>query len=232
MDSVRVLFLTAVIAEARALARAFHLAEASESLWRGGEVGLAALGVGARGLKALEGNRDISDVQLVIGAGLAGALSPELRPGEVVVDARGNGAGLPPLGNAYMGKIYTSKELVAGPPGKAELYASTHCVAVDMETDLMAGFAAARGAAFLAIRGISDTAQEKLDPAMLTLIDDAGRPRIGRAMGLLLRHPSKLAPMLRLQRASALAMENVVETAKRVVASGWPALAADRRASS
>jgi hypothetical protein len=74
----------------------------------------------------------------------------------------------------------------------------------------------------VAVRGISDSAREALDPALLTLVDAGGRPRIGRAVGMLCRDPSKLRAMLRLGRSTKVAMEAVARTVGKIVASGWP----------
>ena len=91
MPTVRYLLLTAVFPEARALARAFHLVEAKSvlPLWKREEWALAVVGVGANRLGELSGIAELAGVQVVIMAGVAGALSPALRVGDVVVDGRG-----------------------------------------------------------------------------------------------------------------------------------------------
>jgi hypothetical protein len=186
-------------------------------LWRADDLALAAVGVRAGRLDAVA--TLVPKPAGVIMAGVAGALSPELAVGDVVVDARRPVSG---IDGAIAGRLHTATAIVGTAAEKARLFASTGCLAVDMETKVAADWAAARGAAFLGVRGISDRADEPLDPALLTLVDAAGRPRVGRAVGMLCRHPGKLSEMLRLGRATKVAMEAVAQTVGKIVASGWP----------
>jgi hypothetical protein len=226
MDPVRLLILTAVQPEARALVRAFSLRRDSENavelpIWRKNDVALSVIGVGAGGLSGVA--KRVGSFDAVIMAGVAGALSPTLSVGDVVVDTRGKAGGwLPGLEGTVAGRLHTSQRLVTSAAAKASLLTSSDCLAVDMETELVADFALARGAAFVAVRGISDSADEPLDPALLTLVDAEGRPRIGQAIAMLVRHPSQLPAMLRLARATKLAMNSVARTVGKIVASRWP----------
>jgi hypothetical protein len=231
MAPVRILVLTAVLPEARALARAFRLREAKTAempLWIREEMCVALVGIRARQLGKLENVSEVADAQLIIMAGVGGALSPALEVGDVVVEPRGSSVPLPPLGSAFLGRVLSEERIVGSPREKARLFRQSGCLAVDMETAVVAQFAGRRGAAFLAVRGISDTAHEHLDPALLALVGPEGYPRISQAIATLLRHPRTLAPMLRLHRATANAMTSVANTLALLIASGWPGRAAER----
>jgi nucleoside phosphorylase len=176
MNHVRLLILTAVLPEARALARAFSLREPAGSnnlhfMWLNEDLVLTVVGIRARNLEQVAAA--VGTFDGVIMAGLGGALSPALRIGDVVVDARGAQGVLPGLGSAFLGRVHTSNRIVSTAQDKRRLFESNGCLAVDMETEIVAEFATARGAAFVGVRGISDTADEPLDPALLALVDDA-----------------------------------------------------------
>ncbi len=44
----------------------------------------------------------------------------------------------------------------------------------------------------MTIRAISDTAKQPLNPELLTLVDEDGRARIGRAVKMICREPGKM----------------------------------------
>jgi adenosylhomocysteine nucleosidase len=228
------LVLTAVLPEARALVRAFHLAACHNPLpmWQGDGWRLACVGIRGARLPQLVQSAGFEKPQLVVMAGLAGALSPGLRVGDVVVDGRGLLPPLPPLGDAIFGRLHTSPRIASTPAHKANLFQQTGCLAVDMESDVARAFAASVGAAFMAIRGISDSADELLDPKLLNLVDAGGKPHVGRVMTMLCLRPWKIAAMLRLMRDSDRAMIAVARTLELLLASGWPPVAANRPSTS
>jgi hypothetical protein len=92
-----------------------------------------------------------------------------------------------------------------------------------METQPAHALAQSLHIPFLAIRAISDTAAEPLDPEFLKLVDPQGHPRISHALLHLAQHPAKLPSLLRIRRASNLALEHLAATIVAIVSSGWPA---------
>jgi adenosylhomocysteine nucleosidase len=64
---------------------------------------------------------------------------------------------------------------------------------------------AAAGISVIAVRAITDTAAQDVDPALLELLDGQGRVRGGALVGMLLRRPGKLGQLLRLRAAARLA---------------------------
>lgn len=194
MRPTTLLILTAVMTEARAIAKAAGAScpkPNQPSQWKQHDthVTLALVGVSARQLP-------IEAADAVIMAGLAGALDPSLAIGDLIIDDWPEGMPLP--ASAKRGAIHTARDIAATPVQKAELFAQTHAAAVDMENAIVRQWALRHGAAFGAVRAISDRADQALDPVVLTFIDQWGRPRPGRILSALLSRPSLLPALLRL----------------------------------
>lgn len=98
---------------------------------------------------------------LVISAGLAGALQPGLRTGELVGDVRGADIELVQAARAAaenkisFGPILHGDKVLS-PREKAALGQTHRAIAVDMESAIVREWAAKRGGAFLALRAILD----------------------------------------------------------------------------
>jgi adenosylhomocysteine nucleosidase len=194
MRPTTLLILTAVMTEARAIAKAAGVPcpkPNQPAQWNRQDlrVTLALVGISARQLPT-----DAADT--VIMAGLAGALDPSLAIGDLIIDDWPEGIPLP--ATAKRGAIHTAQDLAATPAQKADLFAQTHAAAVDMENAAVRQWALRHGAAFGAVRAISDRADQALDPAFLTFIDQWGRPRPGRILSALVSRPSLLPALLRL----------------------------------
>src|SRR5205823_11245961 len=75
-------------------------------------------------------------------AGFAGALDPALKVGDVVIDSQMNDpidSALAPV-PVRTGAIFTAVEPVLSAPHKAELYRTSHALAVDMEQSIVRRF--------------------------------------------------------------------------------------------
>src|SRR5271170_5276279 len=123
MPTYRALILTAILPEAKALIGRLHLVEAAAPVpfWKRGDVALAVVGVRANRLGAVASMPGMSSVQGVVMAGLGGALSPELRVGDVLFESPGDTKGISVAG-ARRGTIYTSDTIVATPADKQRLF--------------------------------------------------------------------------------------------------------------
>jgi adenosylhomocysteine nucleosidase len=225
VQTLRFLILTAVLPEARAIARAFSLSKlrsaASDAAWEG--PGMRLVNVGPRALR-LDRAAAILDEQLpqaMILAGLAGALDPALKIGDVVMAPPPQG--VPALPGVRVGTLCTAQDIIATPAEKARLFQESGCAAVEMEAAAVVPLAARAGVPLLSLRAISDTAGETLDARFLHLVDPEGRPRAGRAARLVLAHPTKLPELLRLQRATAVALAALTAAIGHLAASDWPA---------
>ena len=152
---------------------------------------------------------------MVIMTGLAGALDPALQIGDVVVDCD---LELPDFGRLLRrGRIHGADRIVATPHEKAELHRQTGALAVEMEGAIVRKWAKELGASFIGIRSISDRADQTLDPAVLALVDEWGRPRWGRIPGTLLRRPWLLPQLIRLGRDSQRAARRLGAAVRALV---------------
>jgi hypothetical protein len=85
---------------------------------------------------------------------------------------------------------------------KADLYAATGALAVDMESAVAGHFAQARHLPFAVLRVISDDARHILPPAALVAIKPDGSIALGRVLASLLRHPLQVPALIRTARTS------------------------------
>ena len=216
--TMHVVILTALLPEARAVARAFHLQTRFANQYiSGGGVTVALVGPCAKVMD----RECLTAARGVIMCGLGGALRTDLAVGDVVIQGEcGPISGL--AHRFFRGKIATSEKHTATPAQKAALFEQSGALAVDMETQPVQALAHCLHIPFLAVRAISDTATGTLDPAFLKFVNAHGRPRVGRALAHLARHPTKLAGMLQIRRATNVALANLATTLVAIVSSGWP----------
>jgi hypothetical protein len=215
----KLLIFAAVRIETRAIAK----------MLQSPRVGWPAVELHTIGIRAMR-MPPISNAAGVIMAGLAGALDPSLRIGDVVLDAERAETWVthPCHGSAiHRGAIHTADHLIATPAEKAALFASTRALAVDMEQAIVRAAANAAGVPFIGIRAVSDTADQALNPAVLNLVDEFGRPRAAALAIALARKPSLIPDLMTLGAASRLAADRLAEAlAQWLDADG---LAADER---
>jgi len=154
-------------------------------------------------LSALHG-----DISGVISIGLAGALSPHLKVGDVVIaekimtgaeswdcNAGWRNRLMLRLPQALQGTLFGSDVIIDKADTKSGLHEATGALAVDMESQIAARFAAARNLPLAGLRIISDGATHVLPPA-------DGVIAIGRVLGSLLRKPNQVTALIRTARAS------------------------------
>jgi len=164
----------------------------------------------ANKLNALHG-----DIRGVISIGLAGALSPHLKVGDVVVaDQILTGMEtwdchetwrvrlLSLLPQAHQGQFFGSDVVIEKPATKAGLHNTTGALAVDMESQVAARFAKARNLPLAGLRVISDDASHVLPPAALVAMKPDGGIALGRVLGSILKKPGQLPALVRTARAS------------------------------
>ena len=161
-------------------------------------------------LEALHG-----DIRGVISIGLAGGLSPHLKIGDVVIADRII-TGLETwdchegwrvrlmsrLPSAVQGQIFGSDIIIHEAQTKTGLHDTTGALAVDMESQVAARFAAKRNLPLAALRVISDDAAHVLPPAALVAMKPDGGIAMGRVLGSLLRHPLQIPSLIRTARGS------------------------------
>jgi adenosylhomocysteine nucleosidase len=177
----------------------------------GAELGAELVGIGARRLASLAGR----DGSHVIMAGLGGALDPKLKVGDVVVDTQVAGAmGLPGI---FYGSIHTVDRVICTVQEKTKLFRQTGALAADMENAILRSAAQVAGVPFIGIRAVSDTADQALDPEILSLIDDVGRPRRLSVAALLLRRPGLMGSLMQLDQQSKQAAAALGAAVRRII---------------
>jgi adenosylhomocysteine nucleosidase len=170
----------------------------------------------ARALDAL------GPADLIMSAGVAGALSADLKPGDLVLASRiietdretlvathSFAAAPERLAEARQalaaanlasstGALLTTHRVLATGAEKRRAGESTGAIAVDMESAAVAAEAAARDLSVVAIRAIIDSVGDELPGAGLH--NEHGQIRPLRVAGLLLRRPGDLPKLARLAR--------------------------------
>ena len=188
MPIPKIIIFTALQSEAKAVG----------TVAKGKATQLYTIGIGAGALP-----RDLPPARCIIMAGLAGALDPSLRIGDVILDSDS------PLGSLRRGKLHTTEQPVLTPGDKARLFGETGASAVEMENATVRDLASSLAVPFIGIRAISDTAQDAIDPDILRWIDKTGSPRIGRIAASLIARPGLLRDARRLARDSKLALRSL-----------------------
>lgn len=119
------------------------------------------------------------DRALVVVAGIAGGLDPELRCGDAVIEGVDPTAALP--ARARQGRIHTSPAVVSTPAAKTELRRRTGADVVDMEHAVVAERWRGSGVGIVGVRVVADAHDEPLPSFMETLVDERGRSLWARA---------------------------------------------------
>ena len=173
---------------------------------------------GARAENAARGAQELVDAgaERLLSFGLAGALSDDLHPGdlltpETVIDADKQSWG---VDSDWLERVRrTSPEAIGAPllgidspartaAQKLFLRAALDAAAVDMESHFVARSAAKAGLPFLVIRAVADDSRTSLPDAAMSAVSPEGRELPMEAAKALLRRPREIGPLIRLARAS------------------------------
>jgi adenosylhomocysteine nucleosidase len=191
--------------------------------------GLAAEARIARraGFAAVVGADDLPGPRFLVSFGIAGALDPGLRPGDVILtdavigDAETWRGGMQPrLGElarrigAHEGPVFGASGLLATPGDKARAWQETGAAAVDLESAAVARAAAAAGIRFAVLRAVADPAERGLPPAALLPLTLGGRPRLGPVFYSVLRRPGQIPGLVGLARETRRALAALVGPAR------------------
>lgn len=170
--------------------------------------------------KALAAARIVAamDVDLIMSMGVAGGLAPEVKTGELVIantatpflnDSPGDVPlmgedALPgikekmaqfPLKTRY-GMIVSSPKPILTTEHKKEVFESYKADVVDMESAAVALAAAEKKLPFVAVRAVCDPANKSIPPAMTSLVDEMGRPKILTILGTFFKNPKLILSMM------------------------------------
>jgi adenosylhomocysteine nucleosidase len=231
----------AVLRRMTVVARRLTIDRCPASLGRleGVPVILASTGDGAgRASRGATAILDRLPASRVIVVGLSGGLTPSLEAGRLLVgrDVIEGGVAAPPPDAAWIDRailrtgatpatLVSSRQILctAGAKTKArEDLESGAIAAVDLESAAFARAAAARGIPYLALRAISDTAEESLPLDFNRLRGaDGSVDRLRVAIRALLR-PALIPRLWRLRGRAALCSENLARAVRALLAGGAP----------
>ena len=169
-------------------------------------------GVGAKNCNAqLEILLHKTRPRLVISSGFAGAVSEQLRVGDLILARNFSDPGL--LASAerilrerepQLVKLFTSTSIVDSIVERNEIARTAGAAAVDMETGAIAGVCNAQGVPLLSLRGISDTPNQPFPAPPSVLFDiDRQQTNYGRLLAYLFRHPASIRRLFRFGRQIA-----------------------------
>jgi hopanoid-associated phosphorylase len=163
-----------------------------------------------------------SRAEVLVSFGIAGALAPSLKPGDIVLstevidDDRNwlSSERLRPLISdlalelgAFEGPVLGARMVVSTTADKRQAWQQTGAIAVDLESVVVARAAAALGIPFVVLRAIADPASRELPPAALVPLDDDGNPAIGQVLASVLRRPRQLPTLLGVAREARQALQ-------------------------
>jgi nucleoside phosphorylase len=176
-----------------------------------------------------------SGAELLLSFGLAGALDPAIRPGELlipetVVDAAGASYATDPVERTRFAArlaepcrrpraLLGVAAVVPSPAEKARLFAATGAAAIDMESLPLAAAAASADRPLLVVRAVADPAERAIPRAALAGIDAAGKIRLDGLAAALLGRPGDLVGLLQLAADSARAKAKLGRAARALARS-------------
>lgn len=168
--------------------------------------------------RRLEEIEEAHNLRCVLSIGCAGALSSEIRTGDVMISEKMIAAGgdrayhaSPMLIEAaegcckrlglrfHLGDAVSTPGVVATTQEKRDLAAKYGALAVDMESAQVAAWAEKSGIPMLSVRTISDSLAERIPPEVAAVVDHNGSIRPLKAFALSVRRPKLLLELLRLK---------------------------------
>lgn len=164
---------------------------------------------------------DPRTISAVVSFGIAGALDPALRVGDVVVPERvlaGDASWTcsTDLREAWLGRVDARSGDMVGVDapvldvaGKAALRLATGGIAIDMESHVAAACAARHGLPFAALRIVSDTADRALPQVAGRAMRPDGSVDVLGVLRGLARDPSQIGPLLATARDAAAAFRRL-----------------------
>ena len=151
----------------------------------------------------------------VISIGIAGALSPQLRPGDLVVaaavlargkrfaaDVAWSGRLVAQLPGAMLAPIAGTDALIATAAEKARLFEATGAYATDMESHIAAEIAESQGLPFAGLRIVADAATSDLPACASVALTPDGKVNLAAVLGSVARGPGQIPQIVRMARES------------------------------
>lgn len=165
----------------------------------------------------------------LVSFGVAGALAPGLRPGDVILSGEviGDDGRWGPTEEfqrcildlawqigAFAGPVLGARTILATEDAKRSAWRETGALAVDMESAVVARAADAAGIPFLVLRAIADPAVRELPSAALIPLAENGTPALARVLAEVLRRPRQIPTLLALARETRQALAALAAPAR------------------
>ncbi len=189
----------------------------------GARAGLQILvtGVGSRKAeRAIRAALNVERPKLVLSCGFAGGLSPELKHGAIVFAADDDfflAAALSDAG-ARRVRFYCATKVLITAEEKRALWQSTGAGAVEMESEVIRAVCRERQIPSATVRVISDPADEDLPLDFNRFFTPDQEFAYGRLAWAILKSPAKVVELLRFQRQTRAAAENLATCLANVLA--------------
>jgi adenosylhomocysteine nucleosidase len=179
------------------------------------------IGAGDRERTAALVESAVEGAECLMSFGIAGALAPNLRSGDVVLSAevvcdgqrwqaderfQDHVTDLAREIGAFRGPVLGASGILATEADKSRAWRETGALAVDLESGVVARIALRAGIPFLVARTIADTACRELPPAALIPLSKAGTPNLARVLGSVLRRPRQIRTLIGLARETRMAL--------------------------
>ena len=189
-----------------------------------------------RTVKVLE--EAASAAECLVSFGIAGALKPGLRAGDIIISTEvldderrwlSSDALRPRISDlaveigALEGPVLGTQNALATKRDKRRAWKETGAVAVDMESVAVACAASVLGIPFVVLRAIADPVSRDLPPAALVPLKSDGNPAVGQVLASVMRRPRQLPDLVNVAREAHLALQALGEPARalqRVLAAG------------
>ncbi|PTX99735.1 hypothetical protein DB346_18115 [Verrucomicrobia bacterium LW23] len=139
-------------------------------------------------------------IKCVVLAGYGGALTPQLKKGQVIISTNFTNSEILShvrlLSGFDFAKVCTAEEVVATPERKAQYLQATDCQVVDTESVVVAEIMHERELPLVVVRGISDEAQEIMPNGALQAAWDPATNRATpwKLMKYFAGHPGEIKP--------------------------------------
>ena len=237
-----VAILTALPEELRPILRRATEVRATAGGWQRGRLGGASAVFGTSGDGSRSGFARASALceafhpRILVGAGVAGALSRDLAAQDLVVarrirDSQGEAPAPDPRmrdravcgGAARLGTLVTVDRPVTGRVEKESLATTlgvTGPAAVDMESAAWARAADAGRVPFLVVRAVSDTVDEELPSYLSRCVGEDGRIHRRAVVLAAFAHPSSISNLTRMRRRMKACGERLGSFLEELLADG------------
>ena len=164
--------------------------------------------------------------RVVLSAGYAGALAPDLTVGDLILGGNYSAPSLVAVASACLtadaprvGALSTQFRAVEAASDKAALHRVSGALAVDMETAWIAEVCVAASLPLLSLRVISDAADQDFPVPGRVLYDAVRqRPRYLALPAWLAMHPGQIAPFVRFVRGLGPARRRLTDALRTVLA--------------